>query len=140
VEPDEETDDPDGLSSEERNALEEKAITLILEKEPTLERTPPGNKGFDLVEKDSAGEPERWVEVKAMNGTLENRPVGMSSAQFEFARKAGEQYWLYVVESAGERESARIVKIQNPARRAGYFTFDRGWVAAAEIEDCCASA
>jgi hypothetical protein len=134
VEPDDELDDPDGLTARERNALEEKAIALILEREPTLERTPQGNKGFDLVENDSAGEPERWVEVKAMNGTLENRPVGMSSAQFEFARKAGEQYWLYVVESAGERELARIVKIQNPARRVGYFTFDRGWVAAAEID------
>lgn len=136
VEPDDDADDPDGLSSEERYALEEEAIALILERESTLERTPPGNKGFDLLENDSGGEPERWIEVKAMKGTLASRPVGMSSAQFEFARKTGEQYWLYIVESAGERESARIVKIQNPAHRAGYFTFDHGWVAAAELDDC----
>jgi hypothetical protein len=134
VEPDEETADPDGLSAEQRLALEEKAIVLIIEREPLLGRTPPGNKGFDLVENDSAGEPERWVEVKAMKATLHDRPVGMSSTQFEFARKAGEQYWLYVVESADEPEEARIVKIQNPARRAGYFTFDHGWLAVAEIE------
>lgn len=134
AEPHNELTDPDGLTSDERNALEEKAILLILEKEPALERTPPGNKGFDLVEKDAAGEPERWIEVKAMAATLENRPVGMSAAQFEFARKASEQFWLYVVETAGDREKARIVKIQNPARRAGYFTYDFGWLAAAETE------
>jgi hypothetical protein len=133
VEPDEQATDPDGLSSEQRLALEEKAIVLIIEREPLLERTPPGNKGFDLVENDSAGEPERWVEVKAMKATLHDRPIGMSSTQFEFARKAGEQYWLYVVEQAGTDE-ARIVKIQNPARRAGYFTFDQGWLAVAELD------
>lgn len=136
VEQDEETTDPDGLAAAARNALEEKAIGLILEREPTLERTPPGNKGFDLVENDAAGEPERWVEVKAMTATMESRPVGMSSAQFELARKTGEQYWLYVVETAGDRNMARIIKIQNPARRAGYFTFDYGWLSAAEIDEC----
>lgn len=139
VEPDDQSDDPDGLTAQERNTLEEKAIALILKREPTLERTPQGNKGYDLVENDSAGEAERWIEVKAMTGTLENRPVGMSSAQFEFARKAGEQYWLYIVESAGAVEAARIVKIQNPARRAGYFTFDQGWVAIAEVDGSAAS-
>jgi hypothetical protein len=136
TEPDEEKADPDGLTAKARNALEEKAIALILEREPTLDRTPSGNKGFDLVEYDAVGEPERWVEVKAMSGTLNDRPVGMSSAQFEFARKTGEQYWLYIVENASERKTARILKIQNPARRAGYFTFDRGWEAIAEIDGC----
>jgi hypothetical protein len=51
-----------------------------------LQRTPAGNKGFDLIETDASGDPERWVEVKSMTGTLMDRPVGLSPAQFEFAR------------------------------------------------------
>ena len=91
--------------------LEAKAIDLVVEREPTLERTPAGNKGFDLVETDACGEPERWVEVKSMTGTLMDRPVGLSPAQFEFPRRAQDQYWLDVVEGVGQRGHSRIVEI-----------------------------
>ncbi|RUW61852.1 DUF3883 domain-containing protein [Mesorhizobium sp. M7A.F.Ca.US.008.03.1.1] len=127
-------EDPDGLDQSARMALEAKAIELVIEREPRLQRTPQGNKGFDLVENDAAGEPERWVEIKAMKGTLADRPVGLSPAQFEFARRAQDQYWLYVVEEAGLRQRSRIVKIQNPVGRAGHFTFDRGWAEIAETD------
>ena len=132
----EEPADPDGFDQQARMELEASAIDLVLEREPTLQRTPAGNKGFDLIETDASGEPERWVEVKAMTGTLIERPVGLSPAQFEFARRAQDQYWLYVVEEAGRTGHSRIVKIQNPAGRAGSFTFDHGWTAVAEIDDC----
>ncbi|TIL33926.1 DUF3883 domain-containing protein [Mesorhizobium sp.] len=117
-------------------ALEAKAIALVIEREPMLQRTPQGNKGFDLVENDAAGEPERWIEIKAMKGTLADRPVGLSPAQFEFARRTQDQYWLYAVEEAGQRQRSRIVKIQNPVGRAGHFTFDRGWAGIAETDWC----
>ena len=29
----------------------------------------------------------RWCEVKAMTGTLDDRPVGISRTQFEWAKK-----------------------------------------------------
>ena len=128
--------DLDGLDQQARMKLEASAIDLVLEREPTLQRTPAGNKGFDLIETDASGEPERWVEVKAMTGALIERPVGLSPAQFEFARRAQDQYWLYVVEEARRTGHSRIVKIQNPAGRAGSFTFDHGWTAVAEIDDC----
>jgi len=48
--------------------------------------------------------PVRWVEVKAMTGTLDNRPVTMSRPQFDCAREHGENYWLYVVERADSLE------------------------------------
>ncbi|RAS04892.1 sacsin N-terminal ATP-binding-like domain-containing protein [Ensifer adhaerens] len=124
--------DPDGITRQERMDLEEAAIALILRLEPTLERTPAGNEGFDLIEKDVAGEPERWIEVKAMKGTLADRPVGLSSAQMEHARRCGDQFWLYVVERAGTAQ-ARVLKICNPHGATGTFTFDRGWEAIASI-------
>lgn len=79
-------------------------------------------------------EPERWIEVTAMKGGLENRPVGLSSIQFEFARQHGDQYWLYIVEHAGDPSRSRIVKIKDPAGKARTFTFDKGWVSIAKIE------
>ena len=129
---DEEEADPDGLSQQERIDLEERAITLIIEGEPELKRTPTNNPGFDLSEVKSNGQPIRWVEVKAMKGTLKDRPVGLSRTQFEFAQKHGQTFWLYVVENAGSPELGRIVKIQDPAGKSKTFTFDRGWLTVAD--------
>jgi hypothetical protein len=133
-EDEEEPDDPDGLDHGERMALEAMAIDLIRTREPSLKPTPAGNKGFDLVETDTNDEPERWVEVKAMKGSLDDRPVGLSSVQFEFARQHGDQFWLYVVEHAGDRDRARILKIKDPVGRSGTFTFDKGWSSIAQVD------
>jgi hypothetical protein len=130
--PTDEQADPDGLTQRQRMDLEEQAIALILSLEPVLERMPVGNTGFDLIERDVAGEPERWIEVKAMKGSLADRPVGLSSPQMEQARRCGDQFWLYVVERAGS-DQARVLKIRNPHGRAGTFTFDRGWEAVANV-------
>ena len=40
----------------------------------------------------------------------------------------------YVVERAGEM-NARIVRIQDPAGKARYFTFDHGWLSVAKISE-----
>ncbi|MFQ3652231.1 MAG: DUF3883 domain-containing protein [Gemmataceae bacterium] len=130
---DEEEPDHDGLDSLKRQALEEEAIRIILAGDPRLHRTPRHNPGYDLFEPDEHGAPKRLVEVKAMTGSLHDRPVGMSDTQFECAQKHGEAFWLYVVEQAGT-PNARIVRIQDPAGRARTFTFDEGWLAVAEIE------
>ena len=126
VVPDEAEADPDGLTYQSRMSLEEKAIAFILSKEPSIQRTPANNPGFDLYEADPNGQEVRWVKVKAMSGTLDNHPVTLSKTQFEFAQKHQDAFWLYVVENAGDPEP-RIVKIQNPAGKAQTFTFDRGW-------------
>ncbi|MCG9081836.1 DUF3883 domain-containing protein [Laribacter hongkongensis] len=107
--------------------IEERAIDLIIGLEPGLRRTPEGNPGFDLFETDSSGRQIRWVEVKSMTGTLEDRPVGLSHTQFDLAREQGDAYWLYVVENATDPAKARVLKIQNPAGLARTFTFDHGW-------------
>ena len=133
--PDEETADPDELTHQERIDLEDKAIELILESEPGLKRTPTNNPGFDLVELRSDGEPVKWVEVKAMKGSLEDRPVGLSRTQFECARTHGKAFWLYVVENAGTPEQARVLRIQDPVGNTGTYTFDHGWTAVARVDN-----
>ncbi|MFV0283714.1 MAG: sacsin N-terminal ATP-binding-like domain-containing protein [Castellaniella sp.] len=130
--PDGEEPDPDGLDQAIRMQIEDEAIRLIIAREPRLQRTPDGNPGFDLFEVNGSGQQIRWVEVKSMTGGLENRPVGLSHTQFDYARAKGDAYWLYVVEYATDREKARVLKIQNPAGHARTFTFDRGWIGIAQ--------
>ncbi|HGL5077542.1 TPA: DUF3883 domain-containing protein [Burkholderia multivorans] len=125
--PDDDGPDPDGLDRAERMQIEERAIDLIIGLEPGLRRTPEGNPGFDLFEADSSGRQIRWVEVKSMTGTLQDRPVGLSHMQFDCAREKGDAYWLYVVERATDPVQARVLRIQNPVGHARTFTFDHGW-------------
>ena len=127
VKPDESSEESDGLSHEERIKLEDKAIELILAEEPTLQRTPKNNPGFDLREISDGGEIVRFVEVKAMSGTLQNRSATLTKKQFECAQQERDSYWLYIVENAGDPQSANIVKINDPAGWAKTFTFDHGW-------------
>lgn len=119
--------DPDGLAQEVRMTIEAQAIDALLKNEPALLRTPPGNPGFDLYEVDEHGNETRWIEVKSMTGTLDNRPAGLTRAQFEMACAKRGAYWLYVVENATDMSSIRVLKIQDPAGRARTFTFDKGW-------------
>lgn len=131
--PDDEEPDPDGLDQAARMELEEKAIRVILSREPGWQRTPTHNPGFDLVEAGPDGQPVRWCEVKAMTGSLMDHPVGLSRKQFDCARDHGAAYWLYVVEQAGT-DNARLVRIQDPAGKARTFTFDHGWLGIAEVD------
>ena len=125
--------DLDGLQHADRMALEEKALSFILKREPQWRRTPTHNPGYDLFQSGRDDAPVRWCEVKAMTESLEDRPVGMSSVQFDCARDHGKSYWLYVVERAGT-DDARIVRIKDPAGKARTFTFDRGWRDVSEVD------
>ena len=111
-----------------------RAIDLILSREPEWRRTRTHNPGFDLYQGDERSGGTRWCEVKAMTGTLADRPVGLSRTQFDCAREHGKAYWLYVVESAGT-DDASLTRIQDPAGRAKTFTFDHGWREVAEADD-----
>ena len=123
---DEEESDQDNLSLQERMNLENKSINLILNEEPELERMPQNNPGFDLIQFGPHGRPVKWVEVKAMNATLDEHSVNLTRTQFEHAQKHGESYWLYIVENAATSEYT-IIKIRDPAGKARRFTFDHGW-------------
>lgn len=116
----------------ERMSLEAQAIDHIVSLEPVLQRTPPNNPGFDLIELGSDGEPVRWVEVKAKRGAFDNGSVTMTRTQFKFAQEHQDAYWLYVVENAGNPDHIHIIRIKNPAGKAQTFTFDHGWAKVAE--------
>ena len=128
-----EAPDPDDLDQADRMALEARAIEFILSYETGWQRTPPYHPGFDLFETGPDEQPKRWCEVKAMTGNLSGRPVALSRTQFDFARGHGDAYWLYIVERAGT-DSARIVRIQDPAGNARSFTFDHGWLEIAVLD------
>lgn len=72
--------------------IEDRAIKRIVDSEPNLKRTAANNKGFDLYEADEDGNTVRWVEVKSMTGSLNDRPVGMSRAQFDLALEKREAF------------------------------------------------
>lgn len=118
--------DPDSNSYEDRMALEDAAIKLILAEESDLVRMPPGNVGYDLKEQDRLGNLLRVVEVKALRVAFVERPVTISRAQFNAAQEWGGRFWLYVVEQAGKPD-ARIFRIHDPVAQASHFTFDNGW-------------
>lgn len=69
-----------------------------------------------------------------MTGTLEDRPVGLSRTQFDFARDKGNAHWLYVVEYANKHQQARVLRIQDPAGHARTSTFDHGWIEIARTD------
>ncbi len=125
--------EPDGLDQAARMALETRAIEIIVGREPEWRRTPMHNPGFDLYQGDQPDSATRLCEVKAMTGSLFDRSVGLSRTQFECAREHRENYWLYVVEHAGDTH-ARIIRIQDPASKARTFTFDHGWLAVADVD------
>jgi hypothetical protein len=129
--PDAHEPDPDGLGQAARMSLETRAIDLIVAGEPNWRRTPAFNPGYDLFVAGPDGKANRWCEVKAMTGGLDDRPVGLSRTQFECAREHGADYWLYVVEHA-ESERARILRIRDPWGKARTFTFDHGWIDVAQ--------
>ena len=134
VHPDEEDPESDGLDHAASMALEDNAIDFIISREPAWHRTPTNNPGFDLYQGDELNSATRWCEVKAMTGSLGDRPVGLSRTQFDCARERGKAYWLYVVERAGTEE-ARLVRIEDPSGRAKTFTFDHGWIDVAAADD-----
>lgn len=121
----------DAEVQEAKLSLERRAIEIILKIEPSLKQAPQAHRGFDLFEENEAGEPVRWVEVKAMSTTMDHRPATISRSQFTAATEKGHKFWLYVVEEADSRRP-RVVRIQDPAGNAKHFVFDKGWRAIAK--------
>ncbi len=82
------------------------------------------NPGYDLISKGPDGK-EIYIEVKALSGPWNDVGVGLSKEQFEFARSKGQAAWLYVVEDVFG--TAKLYRIQDPARRVTHYHFDNGW-------------
>jgi hypothetical protein len=86
---------------------------------------PLNHPGYD-IESTALDGSRRIIEVKASSGRWGTRGVALTRTEFETAVARGDEYWLYVVESA-DSDSFWIHRIQDPARRANQFVFDKGW-------------
>ena len=84
--------------------------------------------GFDIISCSAeTGVIERYIEVKGTSGEWSKRGVSVSRLQFSEAQNYGDQYWLYVVEHALDKEGARLYAIQSPAMKVDSFMFDGEW-------------
>jgi hypothetical protein len=121
-----ETGEPAAAAERERRlAVERQAIRLILDDEDWL-RAEPDNPGFDLYRKDRGGRKALLCEVKALSGSLDERPVLLTPNEFRCASENRRKYWLYIVENVAG-DDPRIIRIQDPAGAAGRFAFGPEW-------------
>ncbi len=117
----------------QRDEVERAAVDAVLDYEKRAGRTPhempANNPGYDIESTDRGGG-RRLIEVKGTRGRWDDMGVGLTSREFEEARKRGANYWLYVVE-VGEGKRREIHRIQNPAEQIDRYFFDDGWRAVA---------
>ena len=92
------------------------------------EEMPQTHPGYDIISRRVGSEEvDRYIEVKATSGEWNKRGVSVSRTQFNEAQNYGDRYWLYVVEHALDKGSARIYAIQSPAMKVDSYMFDGGW-------------
>lgn len=127
--------DADGAAK--RSAVDKAGIALVLKYEENRNRDPeempPNHPGYDIESRNSAGEIERYIEVKSLSGDWGTQGAALSETQFRKATDLGDRYWLYVVARA-EQNSSRIYRIQNPARLVNQFIYDDGWQTLSEVD------
>ncbi|MBB4836977.1 hypothetical protein HNP52_000028 [Sphingomonas kyeonggiensis] len=118
------------------------AIEAVMKYEQRCGRTPVeqphNNPGFDIVSALPDGASRRLIEVKGLDGEWTERGIKLSHVQFDMARRHPEEYWLYVVEFARDRQNHRVSAIANPFSKVIEYWFDHGWKGA--IEEAVAAA
>ncbi len=120
-----------------RKEIDQAGVRKVLDYEAEHNRSPKemphNNPGYDIESIDVHGN-KLYIEVKSLlNLWGERNSPSMSKPQFEFAGRAGESYWLYIVECATDKDS-KIHRINNPAQRVNQYLFDEGWIQLAENE------
>lgn len=116
----------------ENLAIGDAAVGWVLQYERQHGRKPMSmahaNPGYDVESRKGRNpEPERYIEVKGIDGEWGRNGVPLSGIQIEFCREKGDAFWLYVVENARNPDTVRIHTIQNPLARTTQFRFDHGW-------------
>jgi hypothetical protein len=98
------------LHFNKRNKFEKRAIDLVIEEEIKEKRkviVSPIKEHYDIK---SIGNDIRYIEVKAHRKP--SSLIKMSISQFNFAKKKGNEYWIYIVSNI--YKNPKIIKIQNP--------------------------
>ncbi|MBV7427221.1 MULTISPECIES: DUF3883 domain-containing protein [unclassified Acidovorax] len=126
---------PDGIGNEHRLDVDRRGTEVVCRYENAQRRDPRKmehfNKGYDVESFTAGGSFSRYIEIKSLSGPWDLSNVGLSVAQFQFAREQGARFWLYVVDKL---DSGRpdLYMIQDPASKVSEYRFDDGWVKAAE--------
>jgi hypothetical protein len=118
-------------SSADRTSIDQHGIKHVVNFELSANRMPDvqphNNPGYDIESFFDDGTLARVIEVKSISGRWGERGVTLSKRQLEENQSRGSEFWLYVVEYAGDSARARVIPVRNPYERAGSFVFDGGW-------------
>lgn len=105
-------DAPPPIAVEE---VEKKAMEVVMDYERRCGRIPVDVSRFehyDIQSSDPVSGEARFIEVK---GRSDNRiQVELTEVEFEYAKKLGESYWLYIVYNISSKP--RLLIIRNPAK------------------------
>ena len=118
-----------------RDVVEQAAVELVMDYEREHHRypeeMPKGHPGYDIESKEADGEIVRFIEVKGTGKPWGEAGVGLTNTEYDKARELREDYWLYVVERAGEKDQA-LYRINDPAGLVNRYFYDYGWRKLAE--------
>ena len=91
---------------------------------------PHNNPGFDVQAVAHDGS-EEFIEVKGQSGAWTEEGVALTPTELLAAQRAGEHYWLCVVEYVHDQNRRALHLVKNPFGLTNQFRFDSGWRSAA---------
>jgi hypothetical protein len=86
-----------------------------------------GNPGYDIISKTPDGVSRRLIEVKGLENDWTERGVKLSHVQYGMAEAHPDEFWIYVVENARDRDRQRVNAVANPFSKVEEYWFDHGW-------------
>lgn len=130
-----EADSPEKAAA--RDATGQAAVDYFLETQAerwkSLEPMHHNNPGFDVRAMAHDGS-EEFIEVKGQSGAWTEEGVALTPTELMSAQRAGERYWLCVVEYVHDKSRRALHLVKNPFGLTNQFRFDSGWRSAAISE------
>jgi hypothetical protein len=127
-----EVDSPEKAAA--RDATGQAAVDYFLESQSnhwrSLQPMPHNNPGFDVQAVAHDGS-EEFIEVKGQSGAWTEEGVALTPTELLAAQRAGEHYWLCVVEYVHDQNRRALHLVKNPFGLTNQFRFDSGWRSAA---------
>lgn len=101
--------------------VEEAAMRVAMEYERRAGRIPEDismKEHYDIYSRDPRTGETRYIEVKGRSGL--DLEVELTEAEFEFAKKRGKDYWLYIVYGI-DTGSPRLLAVRDPVRNMRWY-------------------
>jgi hypothetical protein len=102
-----------------RDEIEKKTIEIAINeelKENRKVRIAPIRKHYDIISVGNNPEDIKYIEVKGHISLKSFMYITLSKSAFEFAKKKGDEYWIYLINIIKNKE-ATILKIRNPINK-----------------------